>query len=119
MWSCGGKLSVPLELRVYLGDCYCLLRESDLLWRCEGHLGTPCASQQGWIGPHLELRRESQGSYPFLISITRVSAELEQESQASSCVEEWNSASLSSLSPGDRPLVELYLEPTAFSIQCN
>ena len=45
----------------------------------------------------------------------RVSAELEQESQASSCVEEWNSACLSSCSWGDRPLVELYLEPAAFS----
>ena len=39
---------------------------------------------------------------------SRVSAELEQESQASSCVEEWNSACLSSCSWGDRPLVELY-----------
>ena len=65
------------------------------------------------------MRQESQGSYPFLTSITRVSAELEQESQASSCVEEWNSTSLSSRSPGDRPLVELYLEPAAFSILCN
>jgi len=45
----------------------------------------------------------------------RVSAELEQESQASSCVEEWNSACLSSCSWGDRPLVELYLEPAALS----
>ena len=43
-----------------------------------------------------------------------VSAELEQESQASSCVEEWNSACLSSCSWGDRPLVELYLEPASF-----
>ena len=49
----------------------------------------------------------------------RVPAELEQESQASSCVEEWNSACLSSRSRGDRPLVELYLEPAAFSGQCN
>ena len=44
-----------------------------------------------------------------------ISAELEQESPASSCVEEWNSAWLSSCSWGDRPLVELYLEPAAFS----
>ena len=38
-------------------------------------------------------------------------AEFEQESQASSCVEEWNSACLSSCSRGDRPLVELCVEP--------
>ena len=44
----------------------------------------------------------------------RVSEELEQESQASACVEEWNYACLSSCSQGDRPLVELYLEPPAF-----
>ena len=45
----------------------------------------------------------------------RVLAELEQESQASSCVEEWNSACLSSCSRGDRLLVELYLESAVFS----
>ena len=48
-----------------------------------------------------------------------VSAELEQESQASSCVEGWNSVCLSSCSRGDRPLVELYLEPAGFSGRCN
>ena len=62
------------------------------------------------IEPHLYLRRETQGSYPFLTLITG----LEQESQASSSVEEWISACLSSCSRGDRPLVELYLEPTGF-----
>ena len=45
----------------------------------------------------------------------RVSAELEQESQASSCVEEWNSACLSSCLQADRTLVEFYLEPVAFT----
>ena len=45
----------------------------------------------------------------------RVSAELEQESQASSCVEEWNSAGLSRCLLGDRSLVELYLEPVVLS----
>ena len=49
----------------------------------------------------------------------RVPAALEQESQASSCVEEWNSSCLCSSSPGDRPLIELYLEPSPFSGQCN
>lgn len=49
----------------------------------------------------------------------RVTAELEQESQALSCVEEWNSDYLSSFLFGDRPLVELCFEPTAFSGRCN
>ena len=49
----------------------------------------------------------------------RVPAELEQESQASSCVEEWNSACLSSCSQVDRPLAELYLEPAGFPGQCT
>ena len=49
----------------------------------------------------------------------RVSAELEQESQASSCVEELNSACLLSSSRGDRLLVKLYLEPVSFSRRCN
>ena len=48
-----------------------------------------------------------------------VSAELEQESQALCCVEERISAYLSSCSPHDRPLVELYLEPAAFSEDAN
>ena len=45
----------------------------------------------------------------------RVPAELGQESQALSCVEECNSACLSSCSWGDRPLVELYVEHAGFS----
>jgi len=44
---------------------------------------------------------------------------LGQESQASSCVEEWNSACLSSCSRSDRPLVELCVEPAVFSRQCT
>ena len=45
----------------------------------------------------------------------RLPAELGQESQASSCVEEWNSACLLSCLWGEMPLVELYLEPSGFS----
>ena len=48
----------------------------------------------------------------------RVPAEFGQESQASSCVEEWNTTCLSSCSRGDRPLVDLCLEPAAFSGRC-
>ena len=43
---------------------------SELLWHCEGHLGFPHAALQGWIGPHLELRQELQGSSPLLTSIS-------------------------------------------------
>ena len=48
-----------------------------------------------------------------------VSAELEQGSQASSLVEAWHSASLSSYSWCVRPLVEFYWEPVAFSRGSN
>ena len=49
----------------------------------------------------------------------RVLAELGQESQASSWVEAWNSACLSRCSRGERPFVELYLEPGGFSGRCT
>ena len=48
-----------------------------------------------------------------------VSSDLEQGAQASSFVEAWNSDCLFSCSWGIRPLVELYLEPSAFSGGCN
>ena len=48
----------------------------------------------------------------------RVPTELGQESQASSCVEEWNSAGLSSCSLDNRPLVELCVEPAVLSGRC-
>ena len=44
----------------------------------------------------------------------RVPADWGQESQASSCVEAWNSACLSRCPRGERPLVELSLEPGVF-----
>ena len=49
----------------------------------------------------------------------RAPAELGQESQALSCVEEWKSTCLSIFSQDDRPLVEFYLGPVGFSSQCN
>ena len=44
--------------------------KSDLHWRSEVHLGIPHTLLQKEIGPHLDLRREPQGSYPFLSLIT-------------------------------------------------
>ena len=45
--------------------------------------------------------------------------EFEQGRQASSCVEAWNSGSVSSCEWGVSPLVELHLELVAFSGECN
>ena len=44
-------------------------------------------------------------------SARRVPADWGQESQASSWVEAWNSACLSRCPRGERPLLELYMEP--------
>ena len=49
----------------------------------------------------------------------RVPAEYGQESHASSSVDEWISACLSSCSRSDRPLVELSVEPAGFSGRCT
>ena len=71
-------------------------------------------------GPHLEWRQETHVSSPDFPwarsdSDRSFAAEFEQESQASSCVEEWNSACLSSCSRGDRSLLELCVVPAGFS----
>ena len=119
VWSCGRKLRVPLELRVDLGDRSCLLREdrSPLVFR-----GAPRDSSCIAAGVNRASTLVKAGTSGFL-SISdfdlRISAELEQESQASFCVEEWNSTCLSSCSPVARPLVELYLEPGDDSGRCN
>ena len=69
-------------------------------------------------GPHLQVRQEPQG--PLISdSDRRVPADWGQESQASSWVEAWNSACLSRCPRGERPLVELYLEPGVFSERCT
>ena len=98
--------------------------------RSQGHCGVGRGlSELHWVwcngrGPHDKLRQEPQGSSPGFEcagfdSDRRVPAELGQESQASSCVEELNSACLSSCSRGDIPLVELCVEPVGFSGRCT
>ena len=114
-WSCGGKLRVPLRLCVDLGDPSCLHREvrSPLALR-----GEPRDSSHFATGINRASSLVDAGTSGFLSFSDfhhRISAELEQESQASSCVEEWNSACLSNCSGGDSPLIELYLEPVGFS----
>ena len=105
---------VPVTSRIFSGS----YEKTGILWSWEGPLGTPL----GLVHWKRASSRVEAGTSVFL-SITDfdrgVSAELEQESQASSCVEEWNSVCLSSCSRGDRPLVELYLEPAGFSGRCN
>ena len=47
-WSCGGKLRVPLEFRVDLGEPTRVSSgNSDLLWHGEGHLRISRTSLQG------------------------------------------------------------------------
>ena len=77
-------------------------------------LGTPLGLSQWKRGSS----RGEAGTSDFLSvsdSDIRVPAELGQESQASSCVEELNSSCLSSCSRGDKPLVDLYVELVGFS----
>ena len=94
--------------------------------RSQGHCGVGRGlSELHWVwcngrGPHLEWRQETHVSspdFPWARSDSDHSfaAEFEQESQASSCVEEWNSACLSSCSRGDRSLLELCVVPAGFS----
>ena len=85
-WSGGGKLRVPLELPVDLGDLSCFLMKvrSPLALR-----GPPRDSLCITAGLNRASSRDEVGTSVFL-SISdfnhRVSAELEQESQASYCV---------------------------------
>ena len=83
-----------------------------------GALGTPLGLVQ-WTRASSRVEVGTSGFLTISDFDCRVSVELEQESQASSCVEEWNSLCLSSCSRGDGPLVELYLEPANFPGLCN
>ena len=83
-----------------------------------GALGTPLGLVQ-WTRASSRVEAGTSGFLTISDFDCRVSVELEQDSQASSCVEEWNSACLSSCSRGDGPLVELYLEPANLSGLCN
>ena len=100
---------------VDLGDHSSLLREvRSLLALLGAHRDSSCTA----AGMNRASSRVEEGTSGFL-SISdfncRVSADLEQESQASSCVEAWNCACLSRCSWGVRPLVKLDLSSVAFS----
>ena len=72
-----------------------------------------------WKRASSQVEAETSGFLSISDSDHRVPGELGQESQATSWVEEWNSACLSSCSQGDRPLVELCVEPADFSGRCT
>ena len=79
-----------------------------------GPLGTPLGLVQ-WKRASLRVEAGTSGFLSISNLDHRVPEELGQEIQASSWVEAWNSAYLLSCSRGDRPLVELFLEPVGFS----
>ena len=84
-WSCGGTIWVPLKMSVDLGDCSCFLREVRFPLALRGPTqDSLCIA----AGMNRASSRDEAGTSVFL-SISdfdcRVSAELEQESQASSC----------------------------------
>ena len=85
-----------------------------ILWSWEGPLATHLGLVQ-WKRASSRVEAGTSGFLSISDSDARVPEELGQESQASSCVEELNSASLSSCSRGDIPLVELCVEPVGFS----
>ena len=80
----------------------------------EGPLGTPLGLMQ-WERASSPVEAGTSGFLSISDSDPRVPAVLVLESQASSWVEAWNSACLSRCSRGERPLVEVYLEPGDFS----
>ena len=87
-------LRVPPELRVDLGDRSCLLREvrSPLALRGAPRDSSCIAAGMNRASSRVEVGTSGFRSISYFDS--RVSAELEQESQASCCVVEWNSSCL-------------------------
>ena len=71
-----------------------------------------------WKRASSRVEAGTSGFIYISVSDRTVPAELGQESQAFSCVEERNSACLSSSSRDDRPLVDLCLESACFSVLC-
>ena len=69
-------------------------------------------------GPHFEMRLEPQASSPFLTPIAESLQSWDRRVRLI-LLEEWNSARLSSCLRGDRPLVELCVEPVGFSGRCT
>ena len=109
-----GNPGVPQLVSVTSGSSPGASEKSGIVWIWEGPLGTPLGLVQ-WKRASSPVEAGTSGFLSISDSDRRVPAELGQESQASSWVEAWNSTCLSRCSRGDRPLVELYLEPAVFS----
>ena len=114
-----GSLGFILSCVLTWGTARVSSGKSDLLCHCEGAPRDSLSIAAGMNRASSRVEAGTSGLFSISDFNHRVSAELEQEIQASSCVEQWDSACLWSSSLGDRPLVELYLEPAAFSGQCN
>ena len=115
--GCGGKPSFP---STSAGDLKELPR---VPLRGEGYCGVGVASPDStgfgqWQRASCRVEAGSSGFLSVSDSDHRDPAELIQESQASSCVEECISTCLPSCSRGDRSLVELYVDPELLSIRC-
>ena len=93
------------------------LRSQGYCWGWGALPGTPLGLVQ-WKRASSPIEAGTSGFLSISDSNHRVPADLGQESQASSRVEAWNCACVSRCSQGDKPLVELYLEPAGFSRQC-
>ena len=109
-----GSLGFLLSCMSMCANCSCLLRE----FRSLALRGAPRDSSRIAVGMNRASSQVEAGNSGFLCISEidlRVYADLEQGSQASSCVKAQNSDCLSSCSWGVRPLVELYLELMAFS----
>ena len=103
-----GNLGIPQLVLVTSGSF------SGCLGEVRGTVALGWASQNssGFAAMKESSSRVDTGTLVFLSisnSNRRVPGGLGEESQAWSCVEEWNSACLSSCSRGDRSLFELYV----------
>ena len=101
------------------GTCSCLLRElkSPLASGGAPRIYSRFASGMDRASSRVEV---GTSGFPSISDIALGgSVDLEQESQASSFIDAWNSACLSSCSWSVKPLVELYLEPAALFGGCN
>ena len=118
MWSCGGNLSFPLELGVDLGNSSCLFKEVRPPLALRGAPRDSLHIAAGMNRASSGIRRELQGSSPFLILIAGSLQSWNRRARPPLVLSKGTSFSWS-CSRGDSPLFELYLEPAAFSGGCN
>src|SRR5574337_1189043 len=106
-----GNPGFPRLVQVTSGGFSWWLREARETGGGRGLSGLHWAWRIG-RGPHLQLRQEPQGTSDFRL---RSQGPCRLGTGESGPVESWSSACLSRCPRGERPLVELYLEPGVFS----